>query len=326
MVYQPVELGTIRIGYLDQQPGKVARPQKLDQILVTTLVKHQGLWVEHPVMAELRSDPKNTDAATSRAEAGSAVAKLRSIPVRVQFNNPDLILQSRWEAYNVAQMRPVCASKGAGLAVRVNDLGQREQVSCLGAEQCEFASRDGIRCKYMGRLNVQIAGQESEDNGFVLRTTSFNTIRTIESKLRRYAALFKGSLVGVPLRLNLRTRTTGMSRWSRFYFLDIELDGVSLVEAGKLAAQARVTRDESGLDFEAYERVALAGLRNGRLMGEDDEGLLTQEFYAADGLEEDDLGDDMGGQGGGDAGQGSHDGLTMGFTPGRGAAASLRKS
>ena len=283
-VYIPVELGTIRIGQT-RVTERGTSPQKLDHFLVTNLVRSKYIWGEHELMTSLRAQQhqRDAEAAQRRAQAHETPpeqTKVRSIPIRLMFDDPQLAMNARFEAFDRDLGRPVCASLGDGQAVRCTG-GQSERVECKGPDECSFAQEKSSRsCKFFGRLSVQIEGQRQSDNCFVLRTTSWNTIRTVEAKLRRYHALFKGRLAGVPFRLHLRARSTPGSKWSTFYFLDIDLDGVSFEEAAKLAGQLAQDRANSPfIDWSAMESEAKAGLLNGRLNHDPVEADLMEQFF-----------------------------------------------
>lgn len=283
MVYAPVELGTVRIGYLEDREGAGPRPVRDDQFRITRLVRKQGHWLEDPLQKKL------VDALPPKPNTQER-PKLREIPIRLQSDSPDLVCRTRFEAFDTSKGRSVCASVGAGKAKRFNAKGAIDEVDCVGPDACEFAKSSGVRCKLLGRMHFEIEGQSPNvDNTFVFRSTSINTLRNIEAKLARFWALFGGRLRGVPFRLVLRSRTTPGSKWSRFYFVDLELrQRVSLAEAKLFADQEARAMAASGLDYEAWEDVIRAGLANGALVGDESEAQLVREFFA--GVCEDELG------------------------------------
>ena len=63
-------------------------------------------------------------------------------------------------------------------------------------------------CKAYARLNVVLGDGEDDALGsFVLRTTSFNTIRTIAARLQYFSAVSGGRLACLPLELKLRGKS-----------------------------------------------------------------------------------------------------------------------
>lgn len=285
MVYAPVELGTVRIGYLEEHEDGPARPVRDDQFRITRLVRQHGRWLEDPLQATL----VNALAASLQSQERP---KLREIPIRLQCDSPDLVCRTRFEAFDTRKGRSVCASISADKAKRFTDQGAIEAVDCAGPGACEFAKSAGVRCKLLGRVHFEIDGQSPNvDNTFVFRSTSINTLRNIEARLARFWALFGGRLRGVPFRLVLRSRTTPGSKWSRFFFVDLELRrGVSLVQAKQLADQEARDMEASGLNYDAWEAIIRAGLANGALVGDEYEAQMVHEFFA--GVCEDELGTD----------------------------------
>jgi hypothetical protein len=278
LVFTPVELGTIRLGRMESPEEGPDRPVMTDHFRVTKLVKRDGDWVDHPIQEALLKR-QDAERATGEAAESQASRKLRAIPIRLQFNSPDLVIRSNLQAFDVNQKRLVCASSGNGVAKRAEADGSVQEVTCQGNEACEFAAQAGIRCKFFGRLHVQIDGQGHPENGFVLRTASFNSLTNVEAQLARYHAAFGGRLTGVPFVLSLRSRATSKSFWRPFYFVDIELDGITMTEAVQMAKKHEQQQEDAGLDIAALETVARAGLANGRLMDSPIEDELVEEFY-----------------------------------------------
>jgi len=76
-------------------------------------------------------------------------------------------------------------------------------------------------------------------------------------------AMFGNRLVGVPFKLKLRQKATSMSYWTKFWYADLVLNNVSMFEAIKLAKEYEKTMEEAGINQQAFEQEALAGLQNG---------------------------------------------------------------
>ena len=127
-----------------------------------------------------------------RKEAGG---KLRSIPVRLVFNDPDLSLRATLTRFDRATGRPLCV--GDGETCRRATAEGMQSLPCPGPEACDFGQQGG--CKPFGRLNVRI-GDEDELGTFIFRTTGFNSIRTLATRLRYFAAASGGLLAGSPAR------------------------------------------------------------------------------------------------------------------------------
>lgn len=267
-VFAAMPAGTIRIGHTIKLPGNVEMPVAAEEFRVTLPFREEGDWVAAPIDAQLRK--------------GAANALLREIPVRVQFNDPSLSMRSRLEAYDPFTKRLVCTSNGNGLAKRRTDTGLVD-VACDGCNKCAFSNRFGdTLCKPLGRLSVQIEGQEDELAHYVLRTSSYHSQRNLEAKLWQYKSLF-GGLRGLPLALTLREMQTEVSNWESFFVLDFKLRA-SLAESKKAVVEQADNDQASGVDLTAYESVVRQGLSNGGVFGETDPegGLALSEFGFVD--------------------------------------------
>ena len=164
----PPVIGRISIGKVVERNGK-RLPEKDDEFTVTSQVQSLGNWVNHPIDETLRKAP------------GS---KLRNIPVRLLFDDPDLNLRANYSLFDRVTGRPLCVGNGETCR-RVTASGL-QTLPCPSPEACDLAL--GGYCKPYGRLNVRI-GDEDELGSFVFRTTGFNSIRTLSSRLRYFHAV-----------------------------------------------------------------------------------------------------------------------------------------
>lgn len=242
-------VGRIAIGEKVEANGKNL-PKKLDEFIITAQHKRNGQWVPHPITAQVLKS--------------TGQEKLREIPVALMFNDPDLSLRERYEAFD-NKGRMLCA--GDGEKARRASNGTIQDVDCAGPDYCEFAK--DARCRLMSRLNVQInvpveegGPQPDPLSSFILRSAGFNTARTLRAKLKATAALLGGKLQGVPFTLKLRQKSSAMSRQSIFYYVDLVL-GTDLQTAAKLAQETAQRVSELGLDQAAFEEAIREGLRNG---------------------------------------------------------------
>jgi len=174
----PPVVGRISIGRMVERNGK-RLPEKDDQFTLTSQVQNREGWVLHPLDEALRK------------EAGG---KLRSIPVRLLFNDPGLNLRADYSLFDRTTGRPVCVGNGE-TSRRMGKDGITQEV-CPGPDGCPFAMGE---CKAYARLNVRV-GDEDELGSFVLRTTSYNTIRTLAARLAYFDAVSGGRLRLRPLR------------------------------------------------------------------------------------------------------------------------------
>ncbi|WP_017232913.1 hypothetical protein [Pandoraea sp. B-6] len=259
----PPVIGRISIGRVVEKNGK-RLPEKDDQFTITTQMQNRDGWVLHPFDEALR-------------KAGSG--KLRSIPVRVLFNDPDLNLRAEYSMFDRQNGRPVCVGNGETCR-RVTNEGT-VPLPCPSPDGCAFGQTGG--CKPYGRLNVVI-GDEDELGSFIFRTTSFNSIRTLAARLHYFNAVSGGLLATMPLELKLRGKSTTQSHRSAIYYVDLVVQsGLTLGDAIARARELDSQRKASGFDPAALDEAAQAGFANGAFeeSGEDTQAVV-EEFYPDD--------------------------------------------
>lgn len=255
----PPTVGRISIGRVVEKNGK-RLPQKDDQFTITTQVQLGGGWVLHPLDEKLRKD---------------AGGKLRNIPVRLLFNDPGLNLRAAYTLFDRDTGRPVCVGNGE-TARRVTKDGV-EVVPCPGPEACPFGKG---ACKLYARFNVVI-GDSDELGTFVLRTTSYNTIRTLLARMAYFQAASGNLLAAMPLELKLRGKSTTLSFHTPIYYVDLVVrEGMTLEEAIAAAKELDVKRKEAGFDQDALDEAARKGFANGAFEELDEDGAdVVEEFY-----------------------------------------------
>ena len=258
----PPVLGRISIGRVVERNGK-RLPEKDDQFTLTTQVQSRDGWVLHPLDEALRK------------ETGG---KLRSIPVRMLFNDPALNLRADYSLFDRATGRPVCVGNGETCR-RMGKEGM-SSLPCVGPDACGFANGE---CKAYARLNVLVGDGEADALGsFVLRTTSFNTIRTLAARLQYFSAVSGGRLACLPLELKLRGKSTAMSHRAAIFYVDLVIrTGLTLEQAIVEARQFDQQRRDSGFDQEALDEAALKGFANGAFEDlAEDVPAVVEEFYS----------------------------------------------
>lgn len=274
MAYLAMPLGAIRIGHTIVKADGSEVPVSNDEFRITQPLRDRtdGHWLSDTLDGKLRSE-------LPRAENG-LTPKLKVIPIKFVSNDPSLAIRARFEAFS-QNGRSICASNGNGWASRETGVGGRTEVQCNGCDRCEFAQAAGNSCRLFGRVSVQIEGQTSPLGTYVLRTGSINTLRTLETNLRAYHALFGGRLRGVPFNLTLRPMQTKQSAWETFYVVDLDLRAVSLQEALKLAKDA--ADSDVDLNFDGLNAVLRAGQDNGGAydLSAMTDGVDLAEFYPA---------------------------------------------
>ena len=259
----PPILGRISIGRVVEKNGK-RLPEKDDQFTITSQIqsKESG-WVKHPLVEQLRSQTPNQ--------------KLRTIPVRMIFNDPELNLRAEYSLFDRQTGRPVCVGDGQTCR-RLTNQGV-EQHPCPSPDLCSLAQ--GGHCKPYGRLHVNL--DDSDELGtFIFRTTGFNSIRTLAARLSYYSAASGGLLSCLPLQLTLRGKSTTQSYRQPVYYVDLTLkDGVSLNDAIRTAKEIDKQSKEAGFYQEAVDFVAKQGFANAQFEVNGEEGFdVLDEFYA----------------------------------------------
>ena len=257
----PPILGRISIGRIVEKNGK-RLPEKDDQFTITSQIQNKDGWVKHPLDEHLRAQAPNQ--------------KIRTIPVRMIFNDPELNLRAEYSLFDRQTGRPVCVGNGE-TCQRLTNQGV-EQHPCPSPDLCPLAQ--GGNCKPYGRLHVNL--DESDEFGtFIFRTTGFNSIRTLTARLAYYSAASGGLLSCLPLQLTLRGKSTTQSYRQPVYYVDLTLrEGISLNDAIVQAKQIDDESKEAGFYQEAVDFVARKGFANARFEMDVEEGLdVVEEFY-----------------------------------------------
>ena len=260
LVITPPILGRISIGKVIEKNGK-RLPEKDDQFTITSQIQHRDGWLLHPLDETLRK---------------SQEGKLRSIPIRLLFNEPELNFRADYSLFDRQTGRPTCVGNGE-TCKRVGKAGI-ESLPCPSPDGCSLAQ--GGACKPYGRLNVVI-GEEDALGSFVFRTTGFNSIRTLAARLQYLQAISGNRLACLPLELRLRGKSTRQSHGTPIFYADITVrNGITLEEALIAAQQTNESRVAAGFDQAALDNAARLGFSNGAFEDcEEDSGAVVEEFY-----------------------------------------------
>ncbi|MFW1798178.1 hydrolase or metal-binding protein [Acinetobacter guillouiae] len=259
----PPILGRISIGKIVEKNGK-RLPEKDDQFTITSQIQGKDGWIKHPLDEQLRAKAPNQN------------QKLRTIPVRMIFNDPELNLRAEYTLFDRQTGRPVCIGNGE-TCQRQTSQGV-EQHPCPSPELCPLAQ--GGNCKPFGRLHVNL--DESDELGtFIFRTTGFNSIRTLAARLSYYHAASNGLLSCLPLQLTLRGKSTTQSYRTPVYYVDLTLrDGVNLQQAIQMAKEIDQQSKAIGFNQHALDQMARQCFSNARFEVNSEDGLnLVEEFY-----------------------------------------------
>ncbi len=259
----PPVVGRISIGRVVERNG-MRLPEKDDQFTLTSQVQNRDGWLLHPLDEALRQ------------QAGG---KLRSLPVRLLFNDPSLNLRADFNLFDRTTGRPLCVGNGE-TCKRVGQEGI-EALPCPAPGGCRFAEG---QCKPYARFNVRI-GEEDETGTFVLRTTSFNTIRTLAARLQYFQAVSGGLLACLPLELKLRGKSTTQSHRAPIFYVDlVTRSGMTLEQAITDARRLDGERKQAGFNQAALDDAARDGFANGAFEELDEDGpAVVEEFFPEDG-------------------------------------------
>lgn len=263
----PPILGRISIGKVVEKNGK-RLPERDDQFTITSQIQNKDGWVKHPLDEQLRAKAPNQ--------------KLRSIPVRMIFNDPELNLRAEYTLFDRQTGRPICIGNGE-TCQRLTNQGI-EQHACPSPDLCPLAQ--GGNCKPFGRLHVNL--DESDELGtFIFRTTGFNSIRTLAARLSYYHAASGGLLSCLPLQLTLRGKSTTQSYRTPVYYVDLTLrDGTNLQDAIQMAKDIDQQSKTTGFNQNALDQIARQGFANAQFEINVEEGMdVMEEFYTDENAE-----------------------------------------
>ncbi len=260
----PPVLGRISIGKVVEKNGK-RLPEKDDQFTITSQVQGKDGWLTHPLDEGMRK------------EQGG---KIRSIPIRLLFNDPALNFRAEYSLFDRNTGRPLCVGNGE-TCKRQTESGLQSS-PCPSPDGCPIAK--GGACKPYGRLNVSI-GDDDPLGSFVFRTTGFNSIRTLTARLQYFQAISGDRLSYLPLELRLRGKSTRQSHGTPIYYVDLSLrSGMSVEEMLNEAKQRYEARQLAGFDQAALDAAARQGFGNGAFEDSEEDGeSVIDEFFAQDG-------------------------------------------
>lgn len=258
----PPVLGRISIGKVIEKNGR-RLPEKDDQFTITSQVQAKDGWLPHPIDEVLRK------------EQGG---KIRHIPIRLLFNDPELNFRVGYSLFDRSTGRPLCVGNGE-TCKRQTEEGIKS-FPCPSPDGCPLAK--GNACKPYGRLNVAL---DSDDplGSFIFRTTGFNSIRTLSARLQYFQAISGNRLSCLALELRLRGKSTRQSLGTPIYYVDITpRAGVTTEQMLDEARQLDETRRLAGFDQDALDQAARLGLVNGAFEDSVEDGeAVVEEFFGA---------------------------------------------
>lgn len=258
----PVVEGVIRFA----SAGEGDTLKQLDHFDVLALVHEQDeaakpKLTKHPIEARL----------AEKREAGDQ-PHVRVIPIKLMFNDPDVNLRARYEAYDSDLSRLACVGDGEK-GCRANFAsGTTSSVECAGPDACSFANTAGMHCSLHVRMKVQVEGQTDPFSCFELQSGGINTYRTLKAKLNMMHAAFGDKMRFVPLDLCVYAKSSRMSDYKPFYVADIRLrDGADLQAATHAATEAKERAGISDAVYGVIEAAVAKMIGNSPLSLDDSE-------------------------------------------------------
>lgn len=273
----PPVIGRIAIGKVVERHGK-RLPEKDDEFTITSQIQNKDGWIAHPLNEALRKEGQ----------------KLRSIPIRLLFDDPDLNFRVNYSLFDRQSGRPVCVGDGETCR-RVSSAGM-QALPCPSPLACSIGAAGN--CKPYGRLHVRIRQDNAKDRekerlpedelgSFIFRTTGFNSIRTLATRLRYFRAVSGDRLACMDLELRLRGKSTTLSHRTPIYYVDITTDtGSSLEAAVNEARQRREQQTQAGIDQSLLDEAARSGYALGEFEESEEETVgVVEEFFSESGRE-----------------------------------------
>lgn len=269
----PPVIGRISIGKVVEKNGK-RLPEKDGEFTLTSQVQNRDGWVMHPLDEQLRKSAQPPGGPPTSSNPAST--KLRQIPIRLLFNDPELNLRANYSLFDRDTGRLLCV--GNGETCKRSTASGMQTLACPAPQSCEQAA--GGRCKPYGRLHVHV-GEDDELGSFILRTTGFNSIRTLATRMAYLAAASQGLLACLPLELRLRGKSTTQSHRAPIYYVDLTLrTGLTMAQALAQARDLQQERQATGFDQIALDEAARQGYAQGAFEESEEEGLgVLEEFY-----------------------------------------------
>lgn len=259
LTYSVPVAGTIRLGRMVTRNNR-RLPEKDDQFTVT--LKHKetatGQWAIHPVNGTL-VERYGTPVEVDPQGESKAQAKLRRIPVKIAFDNPNLSLSEQYAVFN-RDSRPMCVGNGVTAKRRDINTGMVSETPCAGPDSCPYGVEN--RCDAIARLIVQIDDESTADEYFILRTGSINAVSDCRTVLESYSKLF-GALADLPMWLTFEAKSSSQSMQTTFWYASLKPRFKGMAEGAKLLKARREADAEAGLDRRAYEDSLMALRKNG---------------------------------------------------------------
>lgn len=276
MQFGPYAEGFIRVStQANLQSGKLEFNGELEILCRHHNAEQQGEGAEQPRLA---THPITDELIKSR-DANKAAQKLVEIPIRMFFDKPANAITASYAAYD-ANGVPVCRGNGSAakqVSVQEGGLSIVRDVPCPGNDQCDLVRSGAATCKRMVSMPVHILNQDNPFSVFEVRTSSYNSLRTLRGQLELIAKRF-GGLRHVPLKLQLWQASNQASDFEPFDLFKLNLDAKSEIEAMRECKRVRQEEEDAGLGGSTDEVFAELSLQALDLAKSDDYAVVS-DFY-----------------------------------------------
>jgi hypothetical protein len=146
----------------------------------------------------------------------------KELDISLCFDIPALNIPNFYAFFKASKLQ--CRGNGKK-AYRRNEEGELDEIKC-DRKNCQFAKEK--KCKPYAKLSVILEGANRVGGVFVLRTTSYNSIRNLISSMAFISNATGGILAGLPLKLRLMPATVipnGLNKKVVIYVTNIEYAG-----------------------------------------------------------------------------------------------------
>lgn len=176
--------------------------------------------------------------------------KCKELSVSFCFDIPALNMPNFYASFTASKLQ--CRGNGKK-AYRRNENGELDEIVC-DRKNCQFAKEK--KCKPYAKLSVILEKANRVGGVFVLRTTSYNTIRNLMSSMAFISNATGGILAGLRLKLRLMPATVtpnGLNKKVTIYVANLEYAG-TLTELKEEAQKEIDRRLQLGFDMRKLEQ------------------------------------------------------------------------
>jgi len=207
-------------------------------------------------------------------------AKLRRIPIRLLYNDPDLNFATRYAAYSG---RTLFCSGDGGEAKRLQKNGEYDRIDCPCERIEQGYAGPAPACKINGVLSVLIDGAGGVGGVWKFRTTSFNSVDGLMGSLLFMAGITGGQLANIPLDLVVNPKPARLPDGKQQTIYVVGLDFTGSVDALREEGfRIAVASQQANLRIEHIETEArrlFEGAEPDAVFPDEDGDDIVAEFY-----------------------------------------------